>query len=128
MYADLDQYSLDPTKIAKRIQAKEIKSVTDLSSKDIASIIDYAGRGYFKEIKRRLSNNWRLFLAYIVTTQVHFRQDLQDKQNYCLLLPWHFSIMQKWVGEQEISQGIFCTRRKRDKELGQALPEDGRNG
>jgi len=36
--------------------------------------------------------------------------------------------MQKWVGEQEISQGIFCTRRKRDKELGQALPEDGRNG
>ena len=37
----------------------------DLSSKDIASIKDYAGEKYIAESKRRFANNWRLFLAYM---------------------------------------------------------------
>lgn len=64
-YIDIASYSLNPQKIGQHIIGKEIKCLTDLSSKDTASIRDYAGEKYIKESKRRFANNWRLFLAYI---------------------------------------------------------------
>jgi hypothetical protein len=64
-YVDIPSYSLNPQEIGKHLIGREFKSFMDLSSKDIASIKDYAGEKYIAESKRRFANNWRLFLAYI---------------------------------------------------------------
>jgi hypothetical protein len=64
-YVDIPSYSLNPKEIGKHIIGKEIRCFTDLSSKDIESIKDYAGEKYIKESKRRLANNWILLVAYI---------------------------------------------------------------
>jgi RimJ/RimL family protein N-acetyltransferase len=64
-YVDIPSYSFNPEEIGKHIIGKEIRCFTDLSSKDIESIRDYGGEDYIKESKRRLSNNWILFIAYI---------------------------------------------------------------
>jgi RimJ/RimL family protein N-acetyltransferase len=64
-YVDIPGYSFNPEEIGKHIIGKEIRCFTDLSSKDIGSIRDYAGKNYIQETKRRLSNNWILFIAYM---------------------------------------------------------------
>lgn len=64
-YVDIQSYSFNPQDISKQIVGKGVRYFTELSSKDIASIKDYAGEKYIQEVERRLSNKWRLFLAYV---------------------------------------------------------------
>ena len=64
-YIDIPSYSLNPKEIGKHLIGREFKSFMDLSSKDIASIRDYAGEKYIAESKKRFANNWRLFLAFM---------------------------------------------------------------
>lgn len=64
-YVDIPNYSVSPEKLNEGIAGREIKSIRDLSSEDIESISDYAGKIYINKLERRFTNNWRLFLAYI---------------------------------------------------------------
>lgn len=64
-YVNIQSYSLNPNEIAENIVTKEVKIFSDLSTNDITSIKEYAGEKYVTESKKRLANNWRLFLAYI---------------------------------------------------------------
>jgi len=64
-YVDIPTYSLRPEQLGKDLMGKHIKSVEELTYKDVTSIRDYAGETYLQEVRRRLANNWSLFIAYM---------------------------------------------------------------
>ncbi len=64
-YVNIPNYSVNPEEFGEHLVGKEIGSIDELSPEDIASIQDYTGANYIKEMRRRFVNNWRLFLVYM---------------------------------------------------------------
>lgn len=64
-YVDLPIYLMKPKELNNNVTGRQIKTIDDLSLKDIISLRRYAGVSYIEAIRRRLKNNWSLFVAYI---------------------------------------------------------------
>lgn len=63
-YVDIPTHSVRPEQLSKDLIGKHIKCVEELTYKDVTSLRDYAGERYVQEVRRRLVDNWSLFVAY----------------------------------------------------------------